>query len=50
METKIRRSISFDSDIIERIEKYKGRLSRSMWINQMADIALTKIEKEARQS
>ena len=37
-------------DIIDRIEKYKGRLSRSTWLNQLADVELTRLENEEKQA
>ena len=50
MQYKVRSSVTFDQDIIDRIEKYKGRLSRSTWLNQLADVELTRLENEEKQA
>ena len=48
MTRKINTSVAFDPDIIKRIEKIKGRLSRSAYINNILDIELTKVEQKMR--
>lgn len=45
METKIRTSITFDPDIIERIEKVRGRFNRSAYVNDALDQML-KVDEE----
>lgn len=37
MERKIRTSITFDVDIIERIERVRGRFNRSAYVNDALD-------------
>lgn len=37
METKIRTSITFDPDILDRIGNVKGRFSRSAYVNDALD-------------
>lgn len=46
MTRKINTSVAFDPDIISRIKKVKGRLSRSAYINNVLDIELTKEEQK----
>ena len=45
-ERRIPTSLALDVDIIARIEAVRGRISRSSWINNLADIELTKLETE----
>jgi len=45
MVRKINTSVAFDPDIITRIQRVKGRLSRSAYINNVLDIELTKVEQ-----
>jgi len=44
-ERRIPTSVAFDVDILARIEGVRGRISRSSWINNLADIELTKVEE-----
>ena len=38
-------SVSFDPDILQRIENVRGRVSRSSYINTVLDKVLTQEEK-----
>ena len=46
MVKKINTSVAFDPDIITRIQRVKGRLSRSAFINYIMDAELTKLEEQ----
>ena len=46
MVKKINTSVAFDPDIITRIQRVKGRLSRSAFINYIIDAELTKLEEK----
>lgn len=45
-EKRVPTSVAFDVDILARIEAVRGRVSRSSWVNNLADIELTKVEKK----
>lgn len=45
-EVRINTSVSFDPDLIRRLDMLRGRMSRSSFINIVLDSALTEEEKK----